>query len=127
MSEWAVTLVCGMLGVQTTILIAAIPWAYSMARSRDADRGISGNSRRSHRPRELARIASASHRSRTRKRLTVSPPFHQKPPEHCYLDVLLNAANMLKRGSTRQRGLNCLSQAENQRSAIRVRLAAGIT
>ena len=30
MSEWAVTLVCGMLGVQTTILIAAIPWAYSM-------------------------------------------------------------------------------------------------
>jgi len=29
-SEWAVTLVCGMLGVQTTILIAAIPWAYSM-------------------------------------------------------------------------------------------------
>ena len=30
MSEWAVTLVCGMLGVQTTILIAAIPRAYSM-------------------------------------------------------------------------------------------------
>ena len=30
MSEWAVTLVCEMLGVQTTILIAAIPWAYSM-------------------------------------------------------------------------------------------------
>ena len=30
MSEWAVTLVCGLLGVQTTILIAAIPWAYSM-------------------------------------------------------------------------------------------------
>ena len=30
MSEWAVTLVCGMRGVQTTILIAAIPWAYSM-------------------------------------------------------------------------------------------------
>ena len=30
MSEWAVTLVCGMLGVQTTIPIAAIPWAYSM-------------------------------------------------------------------------------------------------
>ena len=30
MSEWAVTLVCGMLGGQTTILIAAIPWAYSM-------------------------------------------------------------------------------------------------
>ena len=30
MSEWSVTLVCGMLGVQTTILIAAIPWAYSM-------------------------------------------------------------------------------------------------
>ena len=30
MSEWAVSLVCGLLGVQTTILIAAIPWAYSM-------------------------------------------------------------------------------------------------
>ena len=30
MSERAVTLVCGLLGVQTTILIAAIPWAYSM-------------------------------------------------------------------------------------------------
>ena len=32
MSEWAVSLVCGLLGVQTTILIAAIPWAYSMHR-----------------------------------------------------------------------------------------------
>jgi len=30
MTETAVTLVCGLLGVQTTILIAAIPWAYSM-------------------------------------------------------------------------------------------------
>ena len=30
MGEWAVSLVCGLLGVQTTILIAAIPWAYSM-------------------------------------------------------------------------------------------------
>ena len=30
MSEWAVTLVCEMLGVQTTILIVAILWAYSM-------------------------------------------------------------------------------------------------
>ena len=30
MSEWAVSLVCGLLGVQTTILIAAIPCAYSM-------------------------------------------------------------------------------------------------
>ena len=30
MSEWAVSLVCGLLGVQTTILIPAIPWAYSM-------------------------------------------------------------------------------------------------
>ena len=30
MSEWAVTLVREMLGVQTTILIAEIPWAYSM-------------------------------------------------------------------------------------------------
>ncbi len=29
-SEWAVTLVCGLPGVQTTILIAAIPWPYSM-------------------------------------------------------------------------------------------------
>ena len=27
-SEWAVTLVCGLPGVQATIQIAAIPWAY---------------------------------------------------------------------------------------------------
>jgi len=30
MTETAMTLVCGLLGVQTTILIAAVPWAYSM-------------------------------------------------------------------------------------------------
>ena len=30
MTEMAITIVCGLLGVQTTILIAAIPWAYSM-------------------------------------------------------------------------------------------------
>ena len=33
---------------------------------------------------------------------TVSPPFHHKPPEHCYLHVLQDAANMLRRGSSGQ-------------------------
>ena len=47
------------------------------ARQGYANRGISGDSRRSDRPRQLARIASASHRSRARKRLTVSKDARQ--------------------------------------------------
>jgi len=62
------------------------------------------------------KLKAESHRSRVRKRLPVSPPFHQKLPKRCHQDVLLNADNMLKRGSTRQRGLIFASRMEAKKS-----------
>jgi len=97
-----------MLGVQTTILIAAIPWVYSMhgrvTRIEASAVTVADL---------IDRVSSLESRLlRIEVELENSSPFHQKLQEHCYLDASPNAANMLKRGSSRQRRLNCPSWQE---------------